>query len=60
MNATKNIIEILTACGCTPTVTTDDNGNDRIKVNAPTIDDNTTLFDSDAEEWEHTRDREKQ
>lgn len=60
MNATKQITAILTACGCTPTVTTDDRGNDQIKVNAPTIDYNTTLFDSDAEEMEYSRDREKQ
>lgn len=57
MNSTKQIIDILTACGCTPTVTTDERGNDQIKVNAPTIDYNTTLFDSDAAEWEYTRER---
>ena len=61
MNATKNIIDILKACGCAPTVTTDGRGNDQIKVNAPTVN-YTTLFDSDAAEWEYTqeRDREKQ
>lgn len=57
MNATKQITAILTACGCTPTVTTDGRGNDQIKVNAPAIDYNTTLFDSDAAEWEYTRER---
>lgn len=50
MNATKQIMDILTACGCKPTVTTDERGNDQIKINAPQIDYTTTLFDSDAAE----------
>jgi hypothetical protein len=37
MNATKQITEILTACGCKPAATVDDNGNAVIKVNAPAI-----------------------
>ena len=56
MNATKQITAILTACGCAPTVTTDERGNDQIKVNAPTVN-YTTLFDSDAAEWEYTQER---
>ena len=62
MNATKQIIDILKAMGAAPTVTTDGRGNDLIKVNAPradapALDYNTTLFDSDAAEWEYTRER---
>jgi hypothetical protein len=49
MNATKQIIDILTACGCKPTVTTDERGNDQIKINAPALE-YQTLFDSDAAE----------
>lgn len=52
MNATKQIIDILSACGCAPTVVKDNNGNDLIKVNAPRIE-YTTLFDSDAAENEY-------
>lgn len=37
--ATKAIINILSACKCDPVATTDANGNDVIKVNAPTIND---------------------
>lgn len=33
--ATKQITDILSACGCAPAVTTDNNGNDTIKINAP-------------------------
>ena len=54
MNATKNIIDNLRAMGANPTVTTNDHGNDQIKVNAPVLV-ITTLFDSDLEEYEHTR-----
>lgn len=57
MDTTKQIIDILTACGCKPTVKTDNNGNDQIKINAPQIDYTTTLFDSDAAEWEYTQNR---
>ena len=35
--ATKAITDILTACGCKPAATTDENGDILIKVNAPTI-----------------------
>lgn len=58
MNATKQIIDILTACGCKPVATVDDNGNAVIKVNAPTITPAPTLFDSDAAEWEYMREKE--
>jgi hypothetical protein len=54
MNATKQIIDILSACGCKPAATIDNNGNAVIKVNAPTVETVTTLFDSDLEEYEHT------
>jgi hypothetical protein len=37
MNATKQITDILTACGCKPAVKTDDAGNATIKVNAPAV-----------------------
>ena len=35
----------------------DGRGNDLIKINAPALDYTTTLFDSDAAEWEYTRER---
>lgn len=57
MNATKQIIDILTACGCKPAATVDQDGNATIKVNAPTIAAPVTLFDSDAAEWEYMNDR---
>ena len=64
MNATKAIMDILKACGCAPTVTTDGRGNDFIKVNAPradapALDYETTLFDSDAAENDYIREKEK-
>lgn len=37
MNAINHITSILTACGANPTVTTDKNGNAKIKVNAPEV-----------------------
>lgn len=37
MNATKNIIDILTACGCKPAATVNKNGETVIKVNAQQI-----------------------
>lgn len=37
MNATENIIDILTACGCKPAATVNKNGETVIKVNAPEI-----------------------
>lgn len=37
MNATKQIINILSACGCKPAATVGKNGNTVIKVNAPII-----------------------
>lgn len=56
MNATKNIIDILSACGCKPAATVDNDGNAVIKVNAPVIE-CTTLFDADAAEWEYMQDK---
>jgi hypothetical protein len=38
MNATKQIMDILSACGCKPATTVDNNGNATIKVNAPAAD----------------------
>lgn len=38
MNATKNIIDILTACGCKPAATVNNSGDVIIKVNAPAVD----------------------
>lgn len=35
MNATRNIVDILTACGCKPAATVDGTGNAVVKVNAP-------------------------
>lgn len=58
MNATKQIIDILSACGCAPTIEKDNNGNDLIKVNAPRVE-YTTLFDSDAAENEYIEDMKK-
>lgn len=57
MNATKQIMDILTACGCKPAATVDNNGNAVIKVNAPALE-ITTLFDSDAAEWEYMQEKE--
>ena len=37
MNATQNIIDILTACGCKPAAIVNGNGETLIKVNAPTV-----------------------
>lgn len=37
MNATKQIMDILTACGCKPAATVDQDGNAIIKVNAPAV-----------------------
>ena len=37
MNATNQIINILSACGCKPAATVDRDGNAIIKVNAPAI-----------------------
>jgi hypothetical protein len=36
MNATTEILNILTTCGCKPAATVDGNGTTTIKVNAPT------------------------
>jgi hypothetical protein len=38
--ATKQIIDILSACGCKPAATVKANGETIIKVNAPIINDN--------------------
>lgn len=59
MNATQNIIDILSACGCKPAATVDNNGNSTIKVNAPYIVSVTTLFDADAAEFEYMEDLKK-
>jgi hypothetical protein len=53
MNATQNIIDILSACGCKPVATVDNNGNAAIKINAPFTVSVTTLFDADAAEFEY-------
>ena len=53
MNATTQIIDILTACGCKPSAIAAGNGETVIKVNAPYIIDAPTLFDSDAAEFEY-------
>lgn len=37
MKATKNIMDILSACGCKPSATVDKAGNVTIKVNAPDL-----------------------
>jgi hypothetical protein len=57
MNAIKNIMDILSACGCSPAATTDKNGNTFIKVNAPIIEPVTTLFDTDRAEYDFMEDR---
>ena len=57
MNAAKNIMDILSACGCKPAATVDQDGNAVIKVNAPALD-FTTLFDSDLVEYEYTKEKE--
>jgi hypothetical protein len=59
MNATTQIINILTACGCKPAATTDKSGAAVIKVNAPYIIDVNTLFDTDAAELEYMEDMKK-
>jgi hypothetical protein len=57
MNATRNIVDILSACGCKPAATVDSNGNAAIKINAPfTV---NTLFDSDAAEFEYMEEMKK-
>ncbi len=43
MNAINSIMDTLTACGCAPSITTDENGGILIKVNAPTV--NSFTFD---------------
>jgi hypothetical protein len=57
MNATKQIMDILSACGCKPAATVDQDGNAIIKVNAPALE-ITTLFDPDAAEWEYMQEKE--
>lgn len=37
MNAIKNIMDTLTACGCKPAATVDNNGDTIIKINAPAV-----------------------
>ncbi len=37
MKVTKNIMDILSACGCKPSATVDKAGNVAIKVNAPAL-----------------------
>ena len=59
MNATTQIINILTACGCKPAATTDKSGAAVVKVNAPYIIDVPTLFDADAAEYEYMEDMKK-
>lgn len=38
MNATKQIMDILSACGCKPAAAVDNNGSATIIVNAPAAD----------------------
>lgn len=57
MNATQNIIDILTACGCKPAATIDKNGDQIIQVNAPFVVSVDTLCDSDLIEYEYTQER---
>lgn len=52
MNATNQIMNILTACGCKPAATVDSKGNATIKINAPAVTINT-LFDSELAEYEY-------
>lgn len=59
MNATTQIIDILTACGCKPAAIVDRDGNTAIKVNAPFIIDAPTLFDSDAAEFAYMEEMKK-
>lgn len=59
MNATTQVINILTACGCKPAATTDKSGAAVIKINAPYVIDVTTLFDADAAELEYMEDMKK-
>lgn len=61
MNVINNIMKTLTACGCAPSVATDENGNVSIKVNAPTVNGFTfeQLSDSakeNARQWYISRD----
>lgn len=60
MDAIKNIMDTLTACGCKPAATVDKNGDTIIKVNAPAIVSIPTLFDSDAAEYEYITEVKKQ
>lgn len=59
MNATRQIINILTACGCKPAATTDKSGAAVVKVNAPYIIEVNELFDADAAEYEYMEDMKK-
>jgi hypothetical protein len=57
MNAADQIMSILQAMGATPEKITNCNGEELIRVNAPTVETVTTLFDSDLEEYEHMNER---
>lgn len=59
MNATKNIMDILSACGCKPAATVDNDGNATIKINAPAAVSVPTLFDSDLAEYEYMTEHSK-
>lgn len=51
MNATTQIIDILTACGCKPAAM----GNGTIKINAPFVVEVNEIFDADAAEYEYIK-----
>lgn len=54
MNAANQIMSILQAMGAKPETIPGAAGEALIRVNAPTVETVTTLFDSDLEEYEHT------
>jgi hypothetical protein len=57
MNATNQIMSILQEMGAKPETIPGAAGETLIRVNAPTVETVTTLFDSDLEEYENANDR---
>ena len=57
MKATNQIMSILQAMGAKPETIPGAAGETLIRVNAPTVETVTTLFDSDLEEYEHMNER---
>ena len=55
MDALNQIKSILQAMGAKPETITNGGGEFLIRVNAPTVETVTTLFDSDLEEYENAR-----